>query len=161
MAFNAEHKSKVYGLAQTLILCIFGVSVLFRPGVPFWHAGTVTRVLSDALCAGGIVLLLVAISRIGQSIQMAPEPKKTATLITTGVYRYFRHPIYTAIIAVVVGLFLRKPTLPAVTAGTIVILFLLLKVQFEEKLLRARYPQYAEYMTTSWGILPWRRGAKT
>jgi protein-S-isoprenylcysteine O-methyltransferase Ste14 len=112
------------------------------------------------LCAAGIALLLVAIFRIGQSVQIAPEPKKTATLVTTGVYKYLRHPIYTAIIAVVIGLFLRRPTLPIAIAGLAVIVFLLVKVRFEETLLRARYSQYAEYMTTSWGILPWRRSTK-
>ena len=160
MAFTTEQKSKAYGLAQSLILCVFAAVVFFSPGGPLWLPGIITQISSNVLCAAGIALLLVAIFRIGQSIQIAPEPKKTATLVTSGVYKYLRHPIYTAIIAVVLGLFLRKPTLPIAIAAAIVIVFLLVKVGFEESLLRARYPQYAEYMTTTWGVLPWRRSPK-
>jgi protein-S-isoprenylcysteine O-methyltransferase Ste14 len=160
MTLTTEQKSKAYGVAQTLLLCIFAAAHFFGPGHPFLPTGRITWTVSNLLCAAGVVLLLVAISRIGQSIQIAPEPKKTATLVTTGVYRYFRHPIYTAIMAVVLGLFLRKPTVLGAITGALVIVFLIIKVQFEEQLLRSRYPQYAEYMTKSWGLVPWPRRAQ-
>jgi protein-S-isoprenylcysteine O-methyltransferase Ste14 len=155
MAQTTEQKSKLYGLAQTSILVVFAVTVFFTPGTRMLPARPILRIVSNTLCAAGTALLLVAISRIGQSIQIAPEPKKTATLVTSGVYRWFRHPIYTSIVAVVVGLFLRKPTPGIGIAAAIVITFLLVKVQFEEKLLQARYPEYSAYMKRSMGILPW------
>ena len=36
----------------------------------------------------------------------------------------------------------------------ITIIFFLLKVRVEEKLLLARYPEYAEYKRGAWGIIP-------
>jgi protein-S-isoprenylcysteine O-methyltransferase Ste14 len=155
MAQTTQQKSKLYGLAQTCILLIFAVTVFFAPGTPMLPSAPILRIISNSLCAAGIILLLVAISRISQSIQIAPEPKQTATLVTSGVYRWFRHPIYTSIVAVVIGLFLRKPTPAIGIAAAIVIIFLLVKVQFEEKLLQARYPEYSTYMNRSMGILPW------
>jgi|HubBroStandDraft_4_1064222.scaffolds.fasta_scaffold01431_4 protein-S-isoprenylcysteine O-methyltransferase Ste14 len=155
MARTTEQKSTLYGLAQTCILVVFAVTVFLAPGTPMLTGGLTLRLAGNGLCAVGIILLLVAISRIGQSIQIAPEPKKTATLVTSGVYRWFRHPIYTSIVAVVIGLFLRKPTPGIGIAAAIVIIFLLVKVRFEEKLLRARYPEYSAYMNRSMGILPW------
>jgi|SRR5580658_1859609 protein-S-isoprenylcysteine O-methyltransferase Ste14 len=155
MARTTEQKSTLYGLAQTCILVVFAVTVFLALGTPMLTGGLTLRLAGNGLCAVGIILLLVAISRIGQSIQIAPEPKKTATLVTSGVYRWFRHPIYTSIVAVVIGLFLRKPTPGIGIAAAIVIIFLLVKVRFEEKLLRARYPEYSAYMNRSMGILPW------
>jgi protein-S-isoprenylcysteine O-methyltransferase Ste14 len=78
-------------------------------------------------------------------------------LVSGGVYRRFRHPIYTAIVIVGIGLFLRKPTVAVAVAAAVVIAFLLVKVRFEEALLQARYPEYAEYRDRTWGLIPWFR----
>ena len=51
----------------------------------------------------------------------------------------------TAILIIVAGLFLRKPTVPVAIAAAVVAAFLVVKVRFEEKLLLARYHEYAEY----------------
>jgi protein-S-isoprenylcysteine O-methyltransferase Ste14 len=152
---NTEQKSHACGIIQSVLLCIFAATVFFGPGVPIAFTGRVSSFIGLALCGLGIVLLLAAISRIGQSIQIAPEPKKGATLVTTGVYRWFRHPIYTAMVMLVIGLFLRRPTLAIALASGAVIVFLIMKVRFEEKLLLDTYAEYSAYMTRSWGMIPW------
>ena len=157
MANTVERKSEVYGMAQTVVLILFAAAVFFGPATPILPSGRISWTIGSVFCAAGIVLLVAAIARIGQSIQIAPEPKKNATLVTSGVYRWFRHPIYTSIVMIVVGLFLRKPALATAVAGVLVIIFLVIKVRFEEKLLRARYPEYSAYMERSIGILPWPR----
>ncbi|MFZ3342353.1 MAG: isoprenylcysteine carboxylmethyltransferase family protein [Terriglobales bacterium] len=154
---NIEQKSQAYGVIQTLLVFIFAAAVFFGPEVPRLPTGRVSSIIGLAFCGLGIVLLFAAISRIGQSIQIAPEPKKGATLVTTGVYRWFRHPIYTAMVVLVIGLFLRRPTLAIALAGGAVIVFLIIKVRFEEKLLLATYAEYSAYRTRTWGIMPWPR----
>jgi len=151
---STESKSKVYGFLQSLFLSVFAGVVLLGPEKPGLARSRAALAAGNLLCAAGIVLLLAAIRRIGQSIQIAPAPKTDAVLVTTGIYRWFRHPIYTSILILVVGLFLRKPALWVAAAGTVVIVFLLIKARFEEKLLRARYPDYAGYLRRSWGIVP-------
>jgi protein-S-isoprenylcysteine O-methyltransferase Ste14 len=58
----------------------------------------------------------------------------------------------------VIGLFLRKPAAVIGVAGMVVIAFLIIKVQVEEKFLLLRYPDYAGYQHKSWGIIPWPHG---
>jgi len=87
-------------------------------------------------------------------IQVAPEPRAGGHLVTSGIYTYLRHPIYTAILILVAGLFLRKPTAFMGLVSAITIIFFLLKVRVEEKLLLARYPEYGEYKRRAWGIIP-------
>jgi protein-S-isoprenylcysteine O-methyltransferase Ste14 len=87
-------------------------------------------------------------------IQIAPEPKAGAHLVTTGIYRWPRHPIYTAIVLIVIGLVLRKPGLWLAIAAAVVIAFLFVKTRFEERLLATHYPQYPEYRKRSWGLIP-------
>jgi len=97
--------------------------------------------------------MLAALVSLRGAVQIAPAPRSDAELVTRGVYARFRHPIYTAIVIVAVGLFLRRPT-AAIAAGTaIVVCFLVAKVRFEEQLLLARYPEYAEYRRRTRGLI--------
>jgi len=109
----------------------------------------------------GLILLLLAFGPIRRAIQIAPEPQACATLVTRGVYKRFRHPIYTSIVMLVGGLFLRKPTIVVGIAAAVVIVFLVTKVQFEERLLLAHYPEYSEYKSRTWGIVPCRADDRT
>jgi protein-S-isoprenylcysteine O-methyltransferase Ste14 len=145
--------SKIYGIAQTAILCIFTGLYLFDTGAPIILWGY-ARVSGGVLCALGLLFIFTAFLSIGKTIQIAPQPKTSGHLVSKGIYRYFRHPIYTGILLVVIGLFLRKPTLLVAIVGLGVILFLLVKVRFEEKLLAIRYSEYAEYRKTAWGVIP-------
>ena len=98
--------------------------------------------------------MFVAFISLRQVIQVAPEPRAGGHLVTSGIYTHLRHPIYTAILILVAGLFLRKPTVFMALVSAITIIFFLLKVRVEEKLLLARYAEYAEYKRRAWGIIP-------
>jgi protein-S-isoprenylcysteine O-methyltransferase Ste14 len=111
------------------------------------------------LCAVGLFIMLSAFVSIGGAIQIAPEPRPGGKLVTSGIYKVLRHPIYTAILIVVAGLFFRKPTVPIFVATSVVIAFLIVKSRFEEKLLLRRYPEYADYKRRTWGIAPQFRRA--
>jgi protein-S-isoprenylcysteine O-methyltransferase Ste14 len=151
----ANQTSRIYGYAQTALLFAFAVVVFLAPPQPQLLQGKIAIVTGNILCGLGLLLLFIALRTIGRSIQIAPEPRPDATLVTTGIYSRFRHPIYTAIVLVVIGICLRRSTPYIAAASVIVIAFLAIKVQYEEKLLAARYPAYLEYKTRSWGLIPW------
>ena len=88
------------------------------------------------------------------AVQVDPEPKAGATLVRSGVYRRFRHPIYTAMAVVVLGLFLKSGRLAVGIAGAALIAFLAAKVRVEERFLAAHYPDYADYRRRTWGLFP-------
>ena len=147
--------SKMYGTVQTALLCCFASSVFFGPVASPIPYGATLGIAGSVLSVVGVVLLLGAIVGIRQAIQIEPEPRPGATLVTTGIYRWFRHPIYTAILMCVVGLALRRPTLLVGIAAAAVVVFLFVKVRLEEKLLVERYPEYSQYRSRTWGIVPW------
>jgi protein-S-isoprenylcysteine O-methyltransferase Ste14 len=60
-------------------------------------------------------------------------------------------------VLLVLGLFLRKPTLLVAIGGAVIVVFLAFKVRLEEQLLRAAYPEYAAYRSRTWGLIPWFR----
>jgi protein-S-isoprenylcysteine O-methyltransferase Ste14 len=154
MVQDTHRTSRNYAVAQTLLLFAFAGAFFMDTGPRLFTAGTPGTV-GAVLCSVGLLLMLLAFVSIGGSIQIAPEPRVGGQLVTRGVYRRLRHPIYTAIVVLVVGLFLRKPTVPMAIVGAFVIVFLVVKARFEETLLLARYPEYAEYRRRTLGIVPW------
>lgn len=149
-------RSRLYGIAQTVLLFAYAAVGLFRSGPPlFTEPGLAPA--ATVLWIAGLLMIGAAFFSLRRVIQIEPEPKSGGHLITSGIYRCFRHPIYTGISLVVVGLFLRKPTLALAIGGAVVIAFLLLKTRFEEQLLTQRYPEYSEYRRRTWGVFPGQR----
>ncbi len=155
MARSPHRASRLYAAVQTVLLCVFAGAFFLDTGRRLFPPGGIPGTLGALLCGLGVVLLLSAFASIGGAIQIAPEPRPGAQLVTRGAYRYLRHPIYTAIM--ILGLSLRKPTACIGIGAVLVIVFLVAKARFEETLLLARYADYAGYRDRTWGIVPWPR----
>lgn len=136
--------SRTYAAVQMALLCAFAAILLWNPGSPVFDspaagiAGGVAGIAGLAVIAAGFLAL-------GRNIQVSPHTKEGAHLVTGGIYRWLRHPIYSGIALCVVGLWLREPTVAAGIAGIVVIAFLGVKRRVEERFLLAAYPGYAEY----------------
>lgn len=148
---NAHQKSNAFAAAQFVLMAIFAALYFLAPGPLLL---TRLPVVGDVLCVAGLVLMAVAFLSLREVIQVPPEPRTDGYLVTSGVYRRLRHPIYTGVVLIVVGLFLREPAAWIAIATAVIIIFLIFKSRFEERLLRERYRDYAEYMKRSWGVLP-------
>jgi protein-S-isoprenylcysteine O-methyltransferase Ste14 len=156
--YQRQVEPGVDGLAQTVLVCVFGATYFLDRGPRIIAPHGLAEVIGAALCAAGLVLMLFAFVSLGRAVQIAPDPRPDAHLVTRGIYARLRHPMYTAMLALVVGLFLRRPTVLIGIAAAIVMIYLVLKVRLEEKLLLGRYPEYAEYRRRSWGLFPGLRG---
>jgi protein-S-isoprenylcysteine O-methyltransferase Ste14 len=146
-------RSQAYGAGQSTLLCVFALVVMFDPSSALFD-GSTARMIGLILSAAGLVVMAAAFLVIRRVIQIAPEPRADAHLITGGIYGWLRHPIYTGMLLVVVGLFLRRPTTAIAVTGAVVIALLFAKVSYEETLLLARYPEYGQYRMRTWGLLP-------
>ena len=92
------------------------------------------RGVSMAPCAFGIALGLWSVWSMRRSrLRMVPEPHPSATLVTTGPYRWIRHPMYTAVLLVTSSWLMAEPTWLRLAAWLILVLMLIIKVQREEK----------------------------
>jgi len=150
---EGKQTSNRYALAQTILLIFFAAIIFLTPKDYLFVSGTAT-VAGNALCGAGLLVIILAFTSLRGAIQIAPEPKQGAHLVETGIYKYFRHPIYTGIIFCLIGLFLRQPTVWVAFATAMVILFLFFKARLEEKLLLDVYPGYADYRLKTWGLFP-------
>lgn len=151
-------RSRVYALVQTTLLIAFAGAVFLAPGRPVLPPGGLARGLGAVLSLVGLALVFAALVPLRDVIQIEPAPKAGAHLVTAGIYARFRHPIYTGILMLVVGLFLRRPFPLVGLAGAAVTAFLIVKTRYEERLLLSAYPDYRAYKQRTWGLIPFSKG---
>lgn len=132
-----------------VVLACYPVGLVNR-GSPWWLV----------LCLAGLVFGLWALfhNRLG-NFGVYPEPKPHAELITTGPYRLVRHPMYTALVAMILGVSAYNGHLLNVLGLGLVIVAVAGKAVREERFLRTRFPDYERYAraTPRFIPVPWTR----
>lgn len=82
--------------------------------------------------------------------------EKTAHLVTTGVYRYIRHPLYASLLFLDWGAFLKNISLAScVFAGLATVLLYMTARQDEDECLRYFGKEYQVYMSESHMFVPY------
>ncbi|MFO7778520.1 MAG: isoprenylcysteine carboxylmethyltransferase family protein [Nitriliruptoraceae bacterium] len=97
--------------------------------------------------------------RLGDRLTPTPVPRDGGHLRTNGPYAHVRHPIYTGVLLIVVGLTLRSGSGLVLALAVVTVTFFHFKARFEEGLLAERYPEYHSYAarTPRFVPAPWRR----
>src|SRR5579863_163695 len=101
-------------------------------------------------------VLLIIWARIAfgwRSFHAAANPTEGG-LVTTGPYRFIRHPIYTAVCVFTVFGVAAHWAWSSALMGTLVVACALLRMRLEEKLLTARYLDYGQYAATTARMIP-------
>lgn len=81
--------------------------------------------------------------------------ERTSTLVTTGAYRYIRHPMYAALLFLAWGAFLKDVSLPSIAlAGAASIALYITALRDEAECVQHFGAAYVEYMKTSKRFLP-------
>lgn len=75
-------------------------------------------------------------------------------LVTTGPYRYFRHPIYAAALFITWAGAFGNLSLLNVVFGFLTLAGALARIYCEETLVRVRYPEYDDYAKKTRRLIP-------
>lgn len=138
----------IYVVAQFILLAILAwptaelfVSAISILGVVF------------ILLSGGIALLAVIANRPG-NFNVHPTPKSGGRLITSGIYRYIRHPMYSSLFFAGIGLLFCQFSLWKLVAWVLLLFTLALKARVEERALVLLYSEYKSYQTNTYAFIP-------
>jgi protein-S-isoprenylcysteine O-methyltransferase Ste14 len=110
--------------------------------------------LSKFIQCLGLLIGFVSFLEMKKSVlKIYPEPDANSLLITTGIYKYIRHPMY---LAILVFLFPLVTEYLNFNLGIYIILIycLILKLNYEEALLSKKFNDYNNYKITTKKIIP-------
>lgn len=89
------------------------------------------------------------------TLNIFPEVRIEASLIGIGPYRFIRHPMYLALILFFLSLILDKFSLFRFIIYLILVVDLLIKIEYEEKILINSYSQYLQYQKKTRKLIPY------
>ncbi|MDH5762373.1 MAG: isoprenylcysteine carboxylmethyltransferase family protein [Nitrospinota bacterium] len=97
----------------------------------------------------GVALWMVAMAHLGKSLAVLPGGER---LVTHGVYRYLRHPVYVGIDMTLFGLFLAVGSTYGMIYFCLVVVPLnIIRSRFEEKALMQKFgDDYNTYRQKTW-----------
>ena len=127
---------------------------------PFaWHQLVSWALL--ALCCVPVVWGTVLLRRQGrQARERAGDPtllafERTTVLVTSGVYRYIRHPLYTSLLLLAWGIFFKGPSWMGGSLSAAATAFLVATALADEAECRRFFgPEYATYMRRTTRFIP-------
>jgi protein-S-isoprenylcysteine O-methyltransferase Ste14 len=146
-----SQKRHVVILLSTQMLCC--VVILLGPvtdsflGLQTFELSQVLKFFLIFLFFCGLVMFLIAILNLGKSLTPNPVPKESSELVVEGLYSYFRHPIYSALIVVMSTWAVIWGSYTSILVVVVLVAVLRSKAILEEKLLLIRYGKnYEKYM---------------
>ncbi len=113
------------------------------------------QIIGAVLGLGGLALGLLSFKALGRNFRVFGAPRRSGTLITTGIYCYIRHPMYIGVILAVGGYVLAFGSLFAIPLWLGVTVFYIVKAVKEERLLTDKFPEYEEYRKKTWKFIPY------
>jgi protein-S-isoprenylcysteine O-methyltransferase Ste14 len=91
------------------------------------------------------ITLLVAMKDLGRNLSPFPRPIINSNLVTKGIYRFTRHPMYYSLIFISFGIFITKLSIYYLFLSTSLILIIKFKIALEEEYLKNKFKNYLFY----------------
>jgi protein-S-isoprenylcysteine O-methyltransferase Ste14 len=114
--------------------------------------GGVAVLASDVLLIAGLGFAICSVAVLGRCFGVLPDVRG---LVTRGPYRLVRHPLYLGELTAVLGIVLgsRRPLL-ATGTWLLCVGLQLARTSYEERNIRAEFPQYDEYAARTRRLIP-------
>jgi len=87
-------------------------------------------------------------------LNVIPDVRRGSRLVRDGPYRWIRHPMYASILLGALALVLDTPTPARWLIYVVLLVDLLVKLHYEERLLAAAFPLYTAYQEVSKRLIP-------
>ncbi len=118
-----------------------------------WPGGELNGVAWLIFLAGVVIMIIGALG-LGSALTAHPDPNGRSELKTGGLYAYVRHPIYLGVLVTMLGVTIRTRSFIALGAYIGLSALLHFKANWEEKQLRAHFPDYDEYAKRVGRLIP-------
>lgn len=143
-------KEKIYPylLVASQFFCLIFVFTT-APVIASGYAG----ILVESL---GVFMGVLAIFTMGiGNFNVAPLNKEDGSLVTNGIYKFIRHPMYIGQLLAILPLLIDYFSYARIAVFVLLLITLLLKISFEESHLVTHFEGYKDYQKTSWKLIPY------
>ncbi|WP_430399171.1 methyltransferase family protein [Flavobacterium sp.] len=93
----------------------------------------------------GFLIAVLSVLQLNKNLTVFPTPKTDSELITFGMYKFSRHPIYTGLILFTFGYAIFKASLFKVLIALVLLLLFYFKTNYEEQKLLQKFLNYKDY----------------
>lgn len=147
-------------VAWEIILIMFAANVRYWIKNPF----SVQQIISWTLLIISLILIIQGVQLFRHQGQIDSERddsslvgiEKTTVLVTTGVYRYIRHPFYSSLLFLAWGIFFKQITVALLALAITATVFLYVTAKQEEGENIEYFGEvYREYMQTTKMFIPY------
>jgi protein-S-isoprenylcysteine O-methyltransferase Ste14 len=133
----------------TAILAANFIAVLLL--LPRAMMPTSLHALSAVLIGAGTAGSIYSASYLGRAFSILPQARQ---LVTSGPYRFIRHPLYLSEFVALFGVMLQFRQPWSLTIALAAIALQIPRMTFEERVLSAAFPTYRDYMARTARLMP-------
>ncbi len=130
---------------QLFIICLHFFQWQFIPQKQIIQVGTFSYLVGYLIIIIAFISLLFAIKDLGRNLSPFPRPIKNSKLITKGIYRFTRHPMYYSLIFISFGVFITKLSIYYLCLLITLVLIIKFKIALEEQYLKNKFKNYFLY----------------
>jgi protein-S-isoprenylcysteine O-methyltransferase Ste14 len=155
-------------LAHVIPLVIGGVLIAWHQTrwpwltARLWPRSLTVYWVGVALLAAGLAFAVWARVHLGRNWSGTVTVKEGHELIRSGPYAFVRHPIYTGILAAVLGTVIASSTVHAALGLLVIAAALLRKLRIEERFMRETFPgEYERYSAAVPALIPFTKARRS
>ncbi len=137
---------------SALLFAVISLPFHYRGGN--WNDG-VSLLLGVVSLFFGAACGISGVIALGRNLTPFPEPARDSSFVQHGIYGLIRHPLYTAVFCGSLGWALVWRSLPALFVALALGPFFAAKARREERGLREKFPEYADYERRVRRFIPW------
>ncbi len=140
-AFN----EKILVILQFLIIILHFIRLEFLNKLEIMQVNYKFSFVGFLIIIIASTIMLTAIKDLGSNLSPFPKPIANGNLITSGIYRFIRHPMYFSLILISFGFFMINLSFYYLFLTISLTLVIKLKILLEELYLNNKYKNYFLY----------------
>ena len=142
--FKADYDLMLVFL-QFFIISLYFFRCEFLPQKQIIQASPFSYFLGILIIIIAFIIMLVSIKDLGRNLSPFPRPINNSYLVTKGIYRFSRHPMYYSLIFISIGVLIIKLSIYYLFLTLSLAIVIKFKIDLEEKYLMNKFKNYLLY----------------
>ena len=153
---DSPRKKDVIFQVSGLLLLIAILVVSLEPLYPDGLVLSPLTIVAAVMFVAGLVITVSAQATINKNYSWTLEIREGHSLVTSGLYRYVRHPIYLGTFIRIIAIPIFTSSLPGFLLGLLSLTVINYRIGLEEGMLIEEFgEEYERYMERTWRLFPY------